>query len=124
MKFFAPLSFKKAGESLVVPYFLLQPSAYGQPPQPQEQEPPFLRERRVKKRAAAAATTRRAATITVAKFACNHANIYNTPPKRRTNSRTTPATIHATAHWISTTRAAQRTPSSRRIDAMAATQGV
>ena len=122
MKFFAALSPK---ESARTPrYFFLHPLERGQEAQPQEQEPSFLRARRVKKRASAAARTTTAATITVGKLLCNHAIFYNTPPKSKTIRRTSAATIQATAHWSRTTRAAQRTPSSRRMAPIAATQGV
>ena len=117
---------RKRAYSFVSPvsqsFFFLQ--SYGQEEQPQEQDPPRRRARRVKKTASATATTRTATTITEARFACNHANIYNTPPKGSVSRCTSAATTHATAHWIATTRAAQRTPSSRRIDPIAATQGV
>ena len=97
MKFFAPLSFKKAGRlPLVQSFFFLQ--SYGQEEQPQEQEPPFLRARKTKKRATKTHATRTAATIKVAKLFCNHAIFYNTPPKSRTTRRTSAATIQATAH--------------------------
>ena len=98
--------------------------SYGQEPHPQEQDLPFLRARKTKKRATATHTTSAAATINVAKFACSHAIIYNTPPKRSPIKRTIAATIHATEHCRATTAAAQRTPSSLRIEATAATQGV
>ena len=110
------------GDPVPQSFFFLQ--SYGQEEQPQPQEPPRLRARIVKKRARATARTRTATTIKVAKLPRNHANIYNTPPTRSTISRTSPATIQATEHCRATTPTAQRAPSSLRIDATAATQGV
>lgn len=87
---------KRDVSPLVQSFFFLQ--SYGQEEQPQEQDPPRRRARRVKKTASATAATRTATTITVAKFACNHANIYNTPPKGNVSRCTSAATTQATAH--------------------------
>lgn len=48
----------------------------------------------------------------------------SSPQKSNAIARTISATTQATTHWSTTTPAAQPRPSSRRTEAMAATQGV
>ena len=84
--------------------------------QPQEHLPRLLS--RISFRAASPTMRTTAAMMTISQiFTLNH--LTNIPI-----SRTASAAIQATAHCHSTTPAAHLGPSSRRMEAMAATQGV
>ena len=123
MKFFAPLSFKKAGK---LPSFLFL-FAVARAPTPAAAAGAgtalFARADREKERSRDGEDEDRGDDHG-GQIRLQPRHFYNAPPSRRTSSRTIPAKTHATAHWSKTTRVAQRTPSSRRIEAIAAIQGV
>ena len=123
MKFFAPLSFKKAGK---LPSFLfLFAVARARTPAAAAGAGTalFARADREKERSRDGEDEDRGDDHG-GQIRLQPRHFYNAPPSRRTSSRTIPAKTHATAHWSKTTRVAQRTPSSRRIEAIAAIQGV